>query len=509
VICRTTALAEMARSKPGQDDEQAVSRPGATMIRGWCPGALRPMQSGDGLIVRLRIGGGIVAIGLAARIAQWSRRWGNGQIELTSRGNLQLRGLTDHHLMALHAALAEWDLLDPGVAGEAVRNVISSPLSGLDPTALLDVRPIARALEQRLSGDPALHALPGKFGFGIDDGGRLGLGEVAADIRFEARAGADGAEFAVGLGGAPHDLGRCRADALVETAAALCQVFLDAREGQETALRRMRDLVSARGADAIVREARLAPSGSPRSRPVRSAAFLGVQPLGSAAFVGAGLPFGRMAAEDLAGLAAAAGDAGARELRLTPWRAILVPVPSMDAARALSARLAAGAFILDPGDPRRRVAACPGAPACARGTTPVRDDASRLAALLAGVPSGPEILLHVSGCEKGCAHPRRAPVTLVARHGQYHLVRDGLASDPPVGRDLTPDEAADQVRRSVSDPLEDAAREPAPGWTADPARPVASHGVPPPAALILASHCPADVMPGLDAKSANMAAWTS
>ena len=39
-------------------------------IRGWCPGALRPMQSGDGLIVRLRLTGGILPMALAADIAR-------------------------------------------------------------------------------------------------------------------------------------------------------------------------------------------------------------------------------------------------------------------------------------------------------------------------------------------------------------------------------------------------------------------------------------------------------
>jgi precorrin-3B synthase len=162
----------------------------------------------------------------------------------------------------------------------------------------------------------------------------------------------------------------------------------------------------------------------------------------SIVFLGLGVPFGRVSASDLCNLASGAEAVGTYELRLTPWRVIIVPVSSADAAHALSSALSNTAFIVDSDDPRRRVAACPGAPFCARGTTPVRDDAVALAARAAGAP-GSGIVLHVSGCEKGCAHPHKASLTLVAREGRYRLVRDGRASDSPIARDLTLDQAAD------------------------------------------------------------------
>jgi precorrin-3B synthase len=468
-------------------------------IKGWCPGALRPMPSGDGLLVRLRIGGGIVDLGLAAEIARWSIRFGNGQIDLTNRGNLQLRGLTERHLADLHDAMMRWNLLDGSAAGEAVRNVVSSPLAGLDPTAILDIRPIAGALEQRLVSDEALHALPGKFGFAIDDGGVLGLDDVAADIRFEAQPGDTGPEFVIGLDGAPdHRLGPCRPNGLVEVAVALGLVFLKSRRGREIHIRRMRDLVGAVGAGAIGREAGLNCFPRTRFREPASGALWDQRPTvmahrpptvmarldrvialdlvlmpivgSSPAMTGSGrcqtvnselvpspidqtrqilvldLPFGRIGAADLATLASIATNAGATQLRLTPWRAILLPLPSVEAAHKVVAGLAQTAFILNPDDPRRRVAACSGAPSCARATTPVRDDANALAAIIAAA-SGSDIALHVSGCEKGCAHHREAPITFVARGGRYDLVRDGTASDRPVECDLTLEQAADAIRR--------------------------------------------------------------
>ncbi|HET6236400.1 MAG TPA: precorrin-3B synthase [Acetobacteraceae bacterium] len=429
------------------------------MVKGWCPGALRPMESGDGLIVRLKISSGIVDAGLATHIARWSRRWGNGQIDLTGRANLQLRGLSVQHLAELHDAMADWHLLDHSAAAEAVRNVISSPLAGLDPTAVLDVRPIVSALEQRLATDTALHELPGKFGFAIDDGGRLGLEGVPGDVRFDAHFGADGPEFTVCLDGASlplcpdaPGLGPCGPDVVADVAAALAGVFLDARKGGQISIRRMGDLVALWGVEAIGQRAGLAHAGSPRAagRPADPSMLLGTHRLGSAAYLGVGLPFGRIVAEDLGALAAAVIVNGGGEIRLTPWRAILVPVPSILLAHAVSRAVATSTFILDPHDPRRRIAACPGAPSCAHGTTPVHLDAARLAVELAGA-TGSHQILHVSGCEKGCAHPKPASITLVARHGRYDLVRNGVPSDAPALRELTVDQAADQLRPTVAD----------------------------------------------------------
>jgi precorrin-3B synthase len=397
-------------------------------MRGWCPGALRPMQSGDGLIVRLRLTGGILPFALAADIATWSRLWGNGQIDLSNRANLQLRGLSDCHLPALDDALGGAGLLDDDPAAEAVRNVIASPLAGLDPTAVIDIRPLTAGLERRLTADPVFRALPGKFGFAIDDGGLLSLGDVPADVRFEA---CPGPVFTVRLAGSSDAFGPCEPCAIPEVAAAIARAFLRRPGG-----RRMRDLAAA----SIARDAGLTLAIA--SAPLAPRAFLGAHALGNGeGFLGIGLPFGRIAAGDLSGLTGSAEAAGARELRLTPWRAMLIPLPSLAAAHSLSDALSA--FILDPNDPRRRIAACPGAPACIQATTATRADAAILAAHL---PAGSGVAVHLSGCEKGCAHPHAAPITLVGRNGHYDLVRDGAASAAPALRGLTTAQAAEHLQ---------------------------------------------------------------
>ena len=72
-------------------------------VKGWCPGALRPMLSGDGLIVRIRPFCGAFSLEQARGLADLARRLGNGHIDLTRRANLQLRGLSDERMPELHA----------------------------------------------------------------------------------------------------------------------------------------------------------------------------------------------------------------------------------------------------------------------------------------------------------------------------------------------------------------------------------------------------------------------
>src|SRR4029077_3729497 len=97
-------------------------------VKGWCPGALRPMPSGDGLIVRLRPFCGAFSLAQARGLADLARRVGNGHLDLTRRANLQLRGLLDEHMPELQAELGELSLIDLDAETEATRNLMVAPL---------------------------------------------------------------------------------------------------------------------------------------------------------------------------------------------------------------------------------------------------------------------------------------------------------------------------------------------------------------------------------------------
>ena len=176
----------------------APRQPSPPYRKGWCPGALRPMETGDGLLARVRAPRGRLSLNQAEALADAACRCGNGAIGLSARANLHLRGLSERTLSDLHARLAEAGLLDADPEVERLRNIVMSPVDDLDPEASFDLGPSVAALEARLKQDERLRRLPAKFSFVLDTGGRLPLGDVDADIRFEALRGGMFAVFLAG-----------------------------------------------------------------------------------------------------------------------------------------------------------------------------------------------------------------------------------------------------------------------------------------------------------------------
>ncbi|WP_370676217.1 precorrin-3B synthase [Pleomorphomonas sp. PLEO] len=399
----------------------------APLVRGWCPGARRPMRSGDGLILRLRVTGGRLASETARAIADVASRYGNGELDLGRRGGLQLRGIRDSDFAAVETELAALGLLDEDVGAEAVRNVAASPLSDLDETAEGDAFALAKELEAAIVADNFLRALPGKFGFSVDDGGRFGLTEVPADVRL--RFVRDG--VAVSLDGDGRAI-RVQPEEAVAVALRLAGAFLDLVSRIDPPPRRMAALVAQTGAEAIFAAAGLVPESLAPVRGSGSAQMIGA----FSTHVGVGLTFGRLIADQLLILA----DIASSDLRLTPFRAVLLPGVPADALP----RLAEAGFVTRPSDPLLAVTACPGAPACGSASVETRELARRLAMLK---PHAQGTWLHVSGCEKSCASSAPHAVTLVGRDGGLDLVLDGRPTDPARLTGFSP-EAAEALLRS-------------------------------------------------------------
>jgi precorrin-3B synthase len=137
-------------------------------VKGWCPGALRPMETGDGLLVRVRVPCGRLDAPTARALDDAARLHGNGTVELTRRANLQIRGVTRATLDGLLDRLDALALLEPnGPEAEAVRNVIGPPLAGVDPSAVADVRETVAALERRLHRETMLAHIHRRLAFGL------------------------------------------------------------------------------------------------------------------------------------------------------------------------------------------------------------------------------------------------------------------------------------------------------------------------------------------------------
>ncbi|ALG74285.1 precorrin-3B synthase [Azospirillum thiophilum] len=428
-----------------------ATRPPATWPRrrGTCPGVLAPMEVGDGLLLRVRVPAGILPAGHARRIAVLGDRYGNGLIDLSHRGNLQLRGIAADALTAATDALRAMGYVSADATSEAVRNVLCSPTAGLDSTALMDVRGVARTLDARLAEDKGLHRLPPKFGWLVCGGGIGHLADSSTDVRFDA---VDDVRFRLSLGGTlatAVPLGLCGAGDVADIASALGRAFLELRSTLPEPPRRMAGLVAAIGIEEI--GTRLSPllfppppsgGGSGWGQASHLMDVFGsaepphpdLLPGGEKGLITGkvvAFPFGRLTAGTLAALASACA-----EIRITPWRALILVAPSADAEAVARAHGA----ILSHADRRLKLTACSGAGGCDVGTTDTH--ATALAIADRAGPLLDEVrMVHVSGCAKGCAHPAIADVTLTARDGRYDVALNAKPGDDSSHTGLSPADA--------------------------------------------------------------------
>jgi precorrin-3B synthase len=408
--------------------------------RGACPGLSAPMPTGDGLLARLRPTA-TVALDAMASLCEAARQHGNGVIEITARGSIQVRGLGP----ASAATFAD-SVSRLGIAAHDGVPIVTDPLAGLEPNEAIDVTALAAALRCGLAARP--FALSPKVSVALDGGGALHLDALGADIRLRAAASPDGVRLHVGIGGDAATAGVVGAVApayVVETVVRLFEVI--AARGCAA---RARDILRREGVAAFRAAAgnRWIDVPSPATR--RAAEPIGTHTLRAGRVaVGVGFAFGHADATTLLKMLDAATAAGAQGVRAAPGRALLVVGLRRTAVAQLVTAAENLGFIIGHDDPRRRVVACAGAPICGAGEIPARALASQVVRATAGL-IGPGEVIHISGCPKGCAHRGAAALAAIGRAGQCDLLVDGSPAGS-VAVDAMPHDLARLARqRGVS-----------------------------------------------------------
>ncbi|CDX35303.1 Cobalamin synthesis protein CobG [Mesorhizobium sp. SOD10] len=436
--------------------------------RGTCPALSAPMRTGDGLLVRLNpVAGGLVPMSLIG-LGESALRHGNGIMEVTARGSLQIRGLTTESARLL---AAEVDAL--GIDVRSSVPVEIGPLAGIDPEEIADPRPLAERIRAAIEEAGLTARLGPKVSVVVDGGGQLTMDLLTADVRLKAVRADAGVQWSVSVAGDAHSakpLATVDAEAARDIAVAALRMV--AEKGREAHTRDLseRQLASLAGWHSFAPPSVLPdispPWGEIRSRSAanshvptsaigesaraglisplegemsgrteggaveRHRSPIGLLNLTEGHALGIALPFGSMPAQNLIDLASEAANLGATEIRLASGRALLFLGLTPSAASTLQACAVALGFVTSPTDPRTRIAACPGTPACASGHIPTRAIAETIA------KQNPDLLdasltLHISGCTKGCAHPGAAALTLVGDENGAGLVVDGTAKALP------------------------------------------------------------------------------
>lgn len=327
-------------------------------------------QAADGGLARVRLPGGRLTAAQLDVLRVAAAELGDGRLELTSRANVQLRGLDADGPRELSDRLFRAGLL-PSIPHERVRNIMASPLSGLDRESRYDVMPVAAALDEALCDRPALAELPGRFLFALDDG-RGDLAEVQADVAVRAL---DDETALLSIGDRGAQVGWA---AVPELMVAAAEAFLQLRE-QEWRIAEVAD-----GAERILERLglqafELAPVETTR-------VVAGVH--GTALVVT--VPLGSLTQEQAAVLG---------QVRVTPWRSLVVPAGTRGLEEV--------GLVTRPDSPWEGVTACAGRPGCAKALADVRTDAAEHLGI-----RGRRV--HWSGCARRCGKPAGEFVDVVA-----------------------------------------------------------------------------------------------
>jgi precorrin-3B synthase len=358
-----------------------------------CPGMLTLHPARDGDVARIRLPGGYVTGRQWAALALLACEFGDGNVDTTARGNVQVRGLRPGTGPALASRAHQAGLLPSGVHDRA-RNITASPLSGLGHRP--PVRGLVRALDAAIVADPVLAMLPGRFVFAVDDG-TGGAGLARSDIGLR-RSGGHAEVFIAGRSAG------LRLPVRLAVAVAVVAARAAVSLGVGTSAARIRDL---RGGAAAVAHAIGASTGGPAAPPDDGRLSLGVTGLAGRDVLVTGARLGRLTAAQvsLTGSLLRRGEV----LRLAPAGRIVIPLSAPPAAAV--ACLAESGLLIADNEPMAGVTACSGM-ACSRSVADVRAVARRL-------PGRPRT--HWAGCPRGCGAPSDADVVVATGPDSFQI----------------------------------------------------------------------------------------
>jgi precorrin-3B synthase len=376
-------------------------------------------------LLRLRVPGGWLPASSLDMISGAAVTFGDGDVQLTSRANLQLRAVATDSSGAIAPALvdevARAGLL-PHPSHERVRNVVCSPLSGLSG-GLADLRVLAQEVDEKLCAASDLARLPGPFLFALDDG-RGDLDSLSADLRVRA---VDRGSVQILVGdaaiGPVVPLGRA-ASLIVE----LGRAFVRVQSGEP--VWHVRELPQ-RGLE-LFSQVAAGPATLVRRRAAAPGLRLGrlTQDDGRAV-LSALVPLGLLNRLHVTALTRASA-LGSGQLVVTPWRGVLVPDLPFSEAGIAAQWLAAAGLELTDGSPWQGVTACTGAPRCAHGHGETRSLAGRI--VRERVPGTANLTqpVHIVGCSRRCGSPAAPHVEALSWPDRVEISRDGHSISVPV-----------------------------------------------------------------------------
>jgi ferredoxin-nitrite reductase len=401
-------------------------------------------------------------------LAKLAAECGPGRADITTRANLQIRELQPNDIVRVLTSIQELGLSSRGSGADNIRNITASPITGIDPTELMDVAPLAEAMGHYIFNSRDLYGLPRKFNIAFDNGGAISVLADTNDIGFVAVRVAEGGSVPPGIyfrvllcGITGHrqfaqDCGiLLRPDQAVAVAAAMVRVFNRNGDRTDRKKARLKYLIDRWGVDKFLQETEkqlafplihFAAEECERRAPIDRAGHIGVHPQKQSglSYIGVSVPVGRMPAEQMIAVAEIAERFGNGEIRLTVWQNLVIPNIAAGHLEAAMAALLAAGLSFKVGAVLSGTVACTGNQGCRYAATDTKTHAVALANMLDDTfKILRPVNLHVTGCPHSCAQHYVGDVGLMGvkvggEEGYQVVLGGGSDQDQGLARELLP-----------------------------------------------------------------------
>jgi ferredoxin-nitrite reductase len=439
-----------------------------------CPSLFNATSAQDGILSRMRLPSGLITSMQCEVVANITNQFGNSEIQITNRANLQIRtsqALSSDTLLDLQ----DYGLASSEASTDGLRNIMASPTAGIDPHALINTIPFVKQWNFYLANHPELEILSNKFSVCFDGGETISVCDRPNDICFVAVEFEHEIYFSLHLGlgdrgDAPSAVSRLiYPQQTLEVLAALTEVY---REYTEQKLNqanscsrppRLREMIGNWGVEIYLQlvEKKLGYLLSslplahfPQEKRIKfDYKHLGLhaQKQSELFYIGVVIPLGRLTSLQFQGLGDLARQYGGGALRLTPWQNILITDIAEAQIEQVTQEINGLGLSISANDPYAAIAACSGYHGCKSAHTDTQSDAKQVAAYLENcIRLDQPINIHFSGCDKSCAQHHPSDIALVgiqareSNHPEVYRVYVG-DGDTDFGKELYSEYSAKDI----------------------------------------------------------------
>ena len=121
-------------------------------------------------MIRIRCAACGITPGQLKRTAEIAKKYGSSEVHFTTRSEVQVHDVLIQNVLPVIRELLEVGLSTRGGGGNTIRNILTSPLSGVEKGEVFDVDPYAIALTTRLIHEEDSWNLPRKFKIAFSNG---------------------------------------------------------------------------------------------------------------------------------------------------------------------------------------------------------------------------------------------------------------------------------------------------------------------------------------------------